>query len=172
MGCGEREVCRCPPVSWALRPGESDAWWQYGVSAGRCGWLHQPGILLGYSLPSTAPVRKCEHPVCISLANVAGAAYSSCLHRQPVPFFFFFWCCRFSAPALWKPLQSIVSQKPRLCKLFFAHTGRNIGALIDSHCQIVIFSAQTLVAKQFKQWRKSLKPLLSLETLGWRHVVC
>lgn len=54
---------------------------------------------------------------------------------------------------LWNQLQSIVSQKTVL-QTIFKHRGWNTSGLIGSHCCIVIFSWETLVAKQLRNGRK------------------
>lgn len=145
------------------------------MSAGRCGWFHQPGILPGHSFPSTAPVRKCEHPVCISLANAAGAAYSSCLHRQLVPFFFIFFFLMLSflgASTLKAAPKYCQSKTPALQSIFCTpmqeYRRFNWLTLPDCYFQ----RADTCGESSLNSGRKSLKPLLSLDTLGWRRVVC
>lgn len=78
------------------------------------------------------------------------------------------WCCRCQCQCF-ETSSKVLSKL--CCWLFFAHRAWNTGSLIGSRCYIIIFSWETLVAKQFRNREKSLKHLCSLETLGWRHTV-
>lgn len=81
------------------------------------------------SLPQL-PVRKYEHPICISLANVAGAAYSSCLHRQLVPFFFlFFFYAVVSRCQGFESRSKVLSVKNPGAANYFLHTQAGIPVL-------------------------------------------
>lgn len=132
MGCGEREVCRCsPPLSVGLyvpanlMPDGNMVCRREDVAG---------SISQEYSRdtpsPSTAPVRKCEHRVCISLANVVGAAYSSCLHRQLVPFYFlFFFYAVISRHRRFESRSKVLSVKNPSAANYFLHTQAGIPAL-------------------------------------------
>lgn len=117
-----------------------------------------PGI---FSILS--PCQNEKAPACVSPSNVARAACSSCLCRQLSPYLMLL----LSVPVLWNQLQRIVKT---VLSTIFAHWGWDTSSLIGSCCYIIIFSWETLVAKQFRN-RKKFKAFMLIRHT-WLETYC
>ena len=137
--------CAATAVSRAPRPRESDVCWQYGVSAGWCGRLHQPE----YSWDILHPRQRNNLPVFCRASwqelHIVRASVDSPRHIV-MP--------RLSAPVLWNRLQSLVSQNWS-ADYFCTHSRSwNSNDLIGSYCDVAISSWKTPVVKQFRKEKK------------------